>query len=152
MVLGHIFYSCDGGHEAQVPLAQRDQEKQKVAPVLAPSQGGPRKALPITEQKTFQQGFVDAARFDPLRHTIIYGAAWKGAPIKVFNNLPTSQPDGEERPSDLPPRTSILAVSSTGELALSRKRRPAPDIDTSVGLGVLTLLKPGVDEPLYMVE
>jgi hypothetical protein len=95
------------------------------------------------QRLTFERGFVDAARFNPQDQAIVYGAAWKGNPIELF----TTPSDGNDARPLGRAGTSLLAVSSTGEIALSRERRPAPDIDPSVGLGILARLPRGLDVP-----
>ena len=67
---------------------------------------------------TFRRGFVMTARFAP-DGSIVYGAAWEDKPVEVFATRP---PDPEPRPLGLP-EVDVLAVSSSGELALSLGRR-----------------------------
>jgi len=67
---------------------------------------------------TFRRGFVMSARFSP-DGSILYGAAWEDKPLEVFSSHPASP---EARPLGLP-SADILAVSPTGELALSLGRR-----------------------------
>ncbi len=63
---------------------------------------------------TFRRGTIWSARFTP-DGNLIYGAAWEGAPIELFaaqNGSTESRPLGMSR-------TSILAISGSGELAVS---------------------------------
>src|SRR5262245_17305294 len=64
---------------------------------------------------TFQRGQVVTARFAPDGQSIVYGASWNGGPVEVY----TARLDSpESRPLGLT-GANVLAVSSTGELALS---------------------------------
>ena len=71
------------------------------------------------EQITFRRGTVVAARFAADGQTIVYGAAWEGAPYEVFS---TQRGRSEARPLGFSP-ASLLALSSTGEMALSLEPR-----------------------------
>ncbi len=64
---------------------------------------------------TFGRGTIRSARFAPDGKTVVYGAAWDGNPIKVFFARTESS---ESTPLSFPP-AEMLAVSGTGELALS---------------------------------
>ncbi len=76
-------------------------------------------SLPAFQQVTFRRGFIDAARFGPDGHTIIYGAAWDGKSIEPFSMRPNST---DFRAIGLA-GAGILAVSSSGEMALSLGNR-----------------------------
>ena len=65
-------------------------------------------------QLTFRQGSIFSARFSPGADTVIYSAAWDGRPTELFS---TTGGSPESRSLDLP-SAAILAVSSTGEMAL----------------------------------
>src|SRR5438105_664746 len=92
----------------------------------------PRKSRPERPKEvsyariTFRRGFVMSARFSP-DGSIIYGAAWEDRPLEVFSSHPTSP---EARPLGVP-SGDILAVSSSGELALSLGRRYVAGYATS---------------------
>jgi Tol biopolymer transport system component len=76
-------------------------------------------SLPTFRQLTFRRGSIHSARFAPDATTVVYGAAWDGAPLRVF----TTRTDSVES-SALPlPDADLLAVSRTGEMALSLGRR-----------------------------
>jgi len=79
--------------------------------------GGP--GVPSFRQLTFRKGLVLSARFAPDGRTVVYGAGWEGEPFRLFS-MRTESP--ESRPLELPPG-DVLAVSSTGELAVSLDRR-----------------------------
>jgi Tol biopolymer transport system component/predicted Ser/Thr protein kinase len=78
----------------------------------------PRAGAIQFQQLTFQRGQVLSARFAPDGQTILYSAAWDGRPTEVF----TTRPDGAEFRSLDVPGAAVLAVSSTGEIALSLHR------------------------------
>ena len=64
---------------------------------------------------TFRRGFLTGARFAPDGHTIVYSAAWDGKPSEVYSTRVGST---ESRSLGIFP-AGILAISSTGEMALS---------------------------------
>ncbi|HKD18729.1 MAG TPA: protein kinase [Thermoanaerobaculia bacterium] len=67
------------------------------------------------QRLTFRRGVVHEARFAPDGKTVLYGAAWDGEPSGIFS---TSRESPESRSLGLP-QGSLLAVSKTGELAVS---------------------------------
>jgi eukaryotic-like serine/threonine-protein kinase len=72
-------------------------------------------APPLITQLTFRNGAVHGARFAPDGRTVVYGAAWEGEPIALFTTRPGSP---ESSPLPLPP-SDLLAISSTGDMAVS---------------------------------
>ena len=64
---------------------------------------------------TFRRGFLTGARFAPDGHTIVYSAAWDGKPSELYS---TRLGSTESRPLGIFP-AGILAISSTGEMAIS---------------------------------
>jgi hypothetical protein len=66
---------------------------------------------------SFRRGMVQSARFAP-DGTIVYGAAWDGAPFEVFT---TRSEGGESRSLGLG-SADVLAISRTGEIAISENR------------------------------
>ena len=72
------------------------------------------RANPSFHEITFRNGTIWDARFAPDGQTIIYGAAWEGRPQELFSARSDS-PDS--RSFGLPP-AQVLAVSSTGEMAI----------------------------------
>ena len=78
---------------------------------------------PVLQQVTFRRGVVWNARFSPDGNSLIYGAAWDGKPVEVFEGRLDS---AEGRPLGLP-EADILAISASGEMAvlLNRKRGPS---------------------------
>jgi len=79
------------------------------------------KAGPPPEMKrlTYARGAIRTARFAPDGQTIVYGAAWEGLPLEIFS---TRADSSESRSLGLP-SADLLAISSTGELAISLHRR-----------------------------
>jgi Tol biopolymer transport system component len=85
------------------------------AGVYALARRGMQATNPTFHQVTFRRGTIWAARFAPDGQTIIYGAAWDGQPQEVF----TSRYDSSDsRPTGLPD-AQVLAISGSGELAVS---------------------------------
>jgi Tol biopolymer transport system component/predicted Ser/Thr protein kinase len=73
---------------------------------------------PTFQQLTFRRGRVLRARYTPDGGSVIYGAAWEGAPWEIF----ASRLDGtESRPFGVK-NADVLAVSSKGELAVLLKK------------------------------
>ena len=76
---------------------------------------------------TFQRGRIVTARFAPDGQTIVYSAAWGGRPMEVFStraDMPESRPLGITG-------AAVLSVSSTGEIALSMRRRGVMGFETT---------------------
>ncbi len=76
---------------------------------------GSAEANPTFHKVTFRNGTIWAARFAPDGQTIVYGAAWDGAPQEVFS----TRFDSTDSRSIGLPTSQILAISSKGELAIS---------------------------------
>ena len=70
---------------------------------------------PAPQALTFRRGFLTGARFAPDGQTIVYSAAWDGKPSEIFT---TRVGSSEARPLGIFP-AGILAISSTGEMAIS---------------------------------
>ncbi len=79
----------------------------------------PRAQPPVELTRlTYARGTIRSARFGPDGQTIVYGAAWDGLPMNVF----TTRADSPESRSLGLPKADVLAVSSSGELAVSLDR------------------------------
>jgi serine/threonine protein kinase len=74
---------------------------------------------PLFRQLTHSRGDIDVARFTPEGQTVVFGGEWNGEPMRVFFQRTDSS---EFSPLPLPDRTSVLSVSSTGELAVGLRR------------------------------
>ncbi len=70
---------------------------------------------PSYRRLTFRRGTVFTARFAPDGQTVVYSGAWEGQPSRIFATRAGSV---ESRSLQLPD-ARVLAVSSTGELAIS---------------------------------
>ncbi len=83
---------------------------------------------PLYHLLTYRRGTIRMARFAPDGQTIVYSAAWEGKPTDVF----TTRVGSPESRSLGVPNAEILAVSSTGELALALDSRQVKNM-TFVG-------------------
>jgi Tol biopolymer transport system component/predicted Ser/Thr protein kinase len=87
---------------------------------------GPRLGLggsispPSFRRMTFRRGSISLARFAPDGQTVVYGARFAGRPVEVFS----ARTDGTESRALGFPGGNLLAVSSTGEMALQLASRP----------------------------
>ena len=92
-------------------------------------------APPSFQRLSFRRGAIFSARFAPDSQTVIYGAAWEGAPIELFS---TQIGALGSRPLDLG-ATDVLSISSNGELAVSIDRRFVAGFETSGTLARVSL-------------
>jgi eukaryotic-like serine/threonine-protein kinase len=76
-------------------------------------------AFPAYHPLTFRRGIVQSARFAPDGKTVIYSAAWEGGAINLFTTRPESPQSQEMQPKG----ANVLAISSTGEMALALNSR-----------------------------
>ena len=85
---------------------------------------GVEKPVPEYKPLTFRRGTIDAARFAPDGHTIVYQARWEGQTPELFST--SSQPGSpESRSLDLKD-VFLGGISSTGEMAVGLKRPGKP--------------------------
>jgi Tol biopolymer transport system component len=87
-------------------------------------------SAPLYHEITFRRGEIRSARFAPDGQTIIYSAAWQGSPVETFS---ARQGMVESRSLGLG-RAELLAISSTGEMALSLGSHP---VGTWINVGTL---------------
>ncbi len=87
-------------------------------------------SAPLYHEITFRRGEIRSARFAPDGQTIIYSAAWQGNPVETFS---ARQGMVESRSLGLG-RAELLAISSTGEMALSLGSHP---VGTWINVGTL---------------
>ena len=108
--------------------------------------GGARASAggPTFTQLTFRRGHVLSARFGTDGQTILYAAAWRDAPMQVFETRP---PGPESRPIG-PASASLASVSSTGELALLLGCR----FDWANCIGTLARMPAGGGAPREILE
>jgi eukaryotic-like serine/threonine-protein kinase len=87
-------------------------------------------SAPLYHEITFRRGEIRSARFAPDGQTILYSASWQGNPVETFA---ARQGTVESRSLGLG-RAELLAVSSTGEMALSLGSHP---VGTWISVGTL---------------
>jgi len=95
----------------------------------------PARVSPSFQRLTFRDGVVWSGRFGPDGHTVAYAAAWNGGPIRVYSARPET-PESSALP--LPP-ANLLAMSPSGEIALSLAARPSGAFVTTGTLARSTL-------------
>jgi eukaryotic-like serine/threonine-protein kinase len=76
---------------------------------------------PSYHQLTFRRGSIRSAHFTPNGQSVVYGAAWEGSPIDLFITSPESP---QSRSLNLE-GDALLAISSSGEMAISVDSRPS---------------------------
>jgi eukaryotic-like serine/threonine-protein kinase len=76
---------------------------------------------PSYHQLTFRRGSIRSAHFTPNGQSVVYGASWEGTPIDLFITSPESP---QSRSLNLG-GTALLAISSSGEMAVSVDSRPS---------------------------
>ena len=76
---------------------------------------------PSYHQLTFRRGTIRSAHFTPNGQSVVYGASWEGSPIDLFITSPESP---QSRSLNLG-GSALLAISSTGEMAVSIDSRPS---------------------------
>jgi Tol biopolymer transport system component len=77
---------------------------------------------PVLHRLTFRRGTVWNARFAPDGNSVIYGAAWEGKPVKIFE----SRVDLAEARALGITGADVLAISDRGELAVALRRQHGP--------------------------
>jgi len=100
-------------------------------------------AAPAFHQLTFRRGFIGSARFTPDGQSVLFSAQWDGLPPEVFLKRPET-PDALSL--QLPP-AEVLAVSSTGQAAISLDCRQAHNGACAGTLAVVPLTG-GAPRPL----
>ena len=74
--------------------------------------------LPKYTQLTFRRGTISSARFSPDEHTVVYSASWNGNNSDIF----TVRSESTESRSLQMPNSQVLAISSSGEMAMLLNR------------------------------
>jgi Tol biopolymer transport system component len=105
-------------------------------------------ALPVYRPLTFRRGMVHAARFAQDGKTIIYSAAWEGKALQLFTTRPESPESHELEPAG----ADVLAVSSSGEMALSLRSHPVAQFLYSGTLARVPLVGGAPREVMENVE
>ena len=90
---------------------------------------------PDFQRLTMQHGTVYSARFAADGHAVLYAAAWDGAPVAVYS---TDLKISGARNLDLP-ATQLMAVSSTGQIAVVQPAEHSFMLTTRGTLGQVSL-------------
>jgi Tol biopolymer transport system component len=102
------------------------------------------KPAPTFQRLTFRRGYVNAARFAPDGQTVVYSADWEGGQSEVFSlrlGSPESRSLGYHS-------AELLAISTTGELALSLNSSPDRYPWTGAGTLARVAFAGGTPRPL----
>ncbi len=99
-------------------------------------------------QLTYSRGSIVSARFAPDAPTVVYAASWEGLPLDIFTTRPGSS---ESRSLGLA-GAGLLAISSTGELAISLNRHFMFGFETAGTLARVPLAGGAPREVLENVE
>jgi serine/threonine protein kinase len=75
---------------------------------------------PSYHQLTFRRGTIRSAFFTPNGQSVVYGASWEGSPIDLF----ITSPESPQSRSLTLEGAALLAMSSSGEMAVSVNSRP----------------------------
>ncbi len=107
--------------------------------LLLGNQWRQRTPSPSYRRLTFEQGTVYSARFAPDFRAIVYGAAWNGRPLQLFSAVGDSL---STQPLNLTD-ANLLAVSPTGELAVTLRGSHMAHLETAGGMLARTPLAGG---------
>ena len=102
--------------------------------------------VPTFRELSFRRGALYAARFAPDPRSAIYSALWEGDPEAVFISSPNST---ESRDLSLP-ATEVLAVSSSGQIAVLRRFAVSPN--HFLHRGTLAQVSIGADAPRDLLD
>ena len=94
---------------------------------------------------TFRRGTIRSARFAPDGHTMVYGAAWQGEPVRLFS---ATVDHLESSPISLPD-ADIFAINAEGQLLISLGRRY---LTTHHGIGTLAIAPLAGGAPHELLE
>jgi tRNA A-37 threonylcarbamoyl transferase component Bud32 len=104
------------------------------------------RAVPTFRELTFRRGALVSARFAPDPRSAIYSASWEGNPQAVFISSPNST---ESRELGLS-QTMVLAISSSGQMAVLRRFRVSDH--RFAYIGTLAQLSIGADAPRDLLD
>ncbi len=99
-------------------VTERTGARVDAAVAGAGSAAAPARRAATFHRLTYREGIIYDARFAPDGQSVYYGAAWEGRPVELFwahSGNPESRALGY-------PDAEILAIASTGEMAVSLKR------------------------------
>jgi Tol biopolymer transport system component/predicted Ser/Thr protein kinase len=105
-------------------------------------------SAPVYHPLAFRRGIVHSARFAPDGRTIVYSAAWEGKPLELFTTRPESPQSQELQPAG----ADVLAISPSGEMALSLGSRPRDAFSYSGTLARVPLVGGAPREILENIE
>jgi eukaryotic-like serine/threonine-protein kinase len=105
----------------------------------------PATPMPSFQRLTFRRGYIWSARFAADGQTILYGAAWAGDPVAVYS-MRQESPESLRLPI---PSADVLAISSTGEMALSLGRHFVEDW---LSRGTLARMSMSANAPREVLE
>ena len=77
---------------------------------------------PVFRALTFRRGSMGGARFGPDQETVIYAASWQGNPSQLY----TTRTDSTESTALQLPSADLLAISTTGKMAVRFQRETGP--------------------------
>jgi hypothetical protein len=101
--------------------------RQAASPTAPEGGGAARGAAPATtphyQRVSFRRGAITSARFAPDGASVIYAAAFEGAPSHVYSAIP-GNPEARQL---FGPRVGLLGVSRTGDVALAITSKPGED-------------------------
>jgi serine/threonine protein kinase/Tol biopolymer transport system component len=89
----------------------------------------PKLLSPAYRRITFGEGTVYSARFAPDFRSVVYGAAWNGRPLRLFSTIGETNSTQAINIDD----AHLLAISSTGELALALRGEHAAHLGIEKG-------------------
>ena len=105
----------------------------------------PSPSNPSFRQLTFRRGNILRARYAPEGGSIVYGAAWEGAPPEIF----TARVDGtESRPFGIV-GADVLAVSPRGDVAIQLRKT---NVRSPNGVGTLAVVPLAGGAPRELLE
>ena len=99
---------------------------------------------PLYHQLTFRRGTVRSAHFTPNGQSVVYSASWEGSPIDLFMTSPESP---QSRSLNLEGAV-LLAMSPSGEMAVSLDSRPSSGPYAQVGTLARVPLNGGSPRPV----
>jgi DNA-binding winged helix-turn-helix (wHTH) protein len=99
-----------------------------------------REPAPVLHRLTFRRGTVWNARFAPDGNSVIYGAAWEGKPVEIFE----SRVDLAGARALGIVGADVLAISNKGEMAITLRRQRGPSGFSFNGTLARLLLTGGV--------
>ena len=104
-----------------------------------------RASTPTYRRLTFRRGNTGTARFAPDGRSVVYSASWEGQPLEIY----TTRPEGPESTPVGLKNSNLLAISPSGELAISLRDR---FLASPSGTGTLATVPLGGGAPRSIAE